>query len=65
MSPIRNQLIEMIDCLPEQEQLLLLEIAKRFIPDDVATQEDIAAHAAAMDDYRRGETVRHEDINWN
>ena len=23
------------------------------------------AHNAAMDDYRRGETVQHEDINWN
>ena len=65
MSPIKNQLVDMIDCLPEQELALLLEIVKRFIPDDVATPEDIAAHEAALEDYRRGETVRHEDIDWN
>ena len=30
-----------------------------------ATPDDIAAHAAAMEEYRRGETVAHEDIDWN
>ena len=45
----------MIDCLPEAEQSLLLEIARRFVPDDVATPDDldaIKAHAEA-----RGESV--------
>ena len=36
----------------------------RLAPDDVATPDDLAAHAAAMEQYRRGETVAHEDINW-
>ena len=34
-------------------------------PDDVATPDDLAAHATAMEEYRRGETVTHEEINWN
>ena len=65
MSPIRKQLDEMIDCLPEQEQILLFEIVKRFVPDDIATADDLAAIEAARAEYTRGETVSHERINWN
>ena len=65
MSPIRKQLDEMIDCLPEQEQILLFEIVKRFVPDDIATADDLAAIEAARAEYARGETVSHEEINWN
>ena len=65
MEPVRNRLVEMIDCLPEQEQLLVLEIVKRFIPDDVATPEDLADIEAADETFARGEFVRHEDIDWD
>ena len=65
MSPIREQLVGMIDCLPEADQSLLLEIVKRFIPDDVATPDDLAAIQAAREEYERGETVPHEAIDWN
>ena len=64
MSPIRNQLVEVIDILPETEQSLLLEIARRFMPDDVATQDDLAAIEAARAEYAAGETVPHDAINW-
>ena len=64
MSTIRNQLIELIDCLPESEQSLLLEIARRFIPDDVATPDDIAAHNRAMEEYKRGEAIEEDAIKW-
>ena len=65
MSPIKNQLVDVIDVLPETEQLLLLEIAKRFISDDVATDDDLAAIRAAREEFARGETVSHDNINWN
>lgn len=65
MSPIREQLVGMIDCLPETEQSLLLEIVKRFIPDDVATPDDLVAIQTAREEYVCGETVSHEAINWN
>lgn len=65
MSPIREQLVEMIDCLPETEQTLLLEIARRFVPDDVATPDDLSAIEAARKEFADGETVRHDAINWN
>ena len=64
MSPIRNQLVNMIDCLPEQEQALLYEIAKRFMADDIATADDIEAITIARTEYNNGETVDHNAINW-
>lgn len=64
MSPIKKQLIDVIECLPEQEQALLFEIAKRFVPDDVATEDDISAIQTARKEYSNGETVSHNDINW-
>lgn len=64
MSPIKKQLVEMIDCLPEQEQILVFEIVKRFVSDDVATADDLRAIQAAHEEYTRGETVNHSNINW-
>ena len=54
MSPIKKQLIDVIDYLPEKEQTLLLEIAKRFVSDDVATQDDILAIQTARKEYENG-----------
>ena len=65
MSPVRNQLVSMIDYLPEQEQMLLLEIVKRFMSDDVATPDDLQAIEAARAEYANGETVSHDAINWD
>ena len=65
MSPIREQLIGVIDCLPEQEQSLLLEIARRFLPDDTATPDDLRDIQQARAEDVSGETVPHEAINWD
>ena len=65
MSPIREQLVGVIDCLPEREQSLLLEIARRFLSDDVATPDDMEAIQEARADYMNGQTVPHNAINWN
>ena len=65
MSPIREQLVGVIDCLPETEQSLLLEIARRFLPEDTASPGDLEAIREARAEYARGQTVPHEAINWN
>ena len=65
MNPIKKQAFEVFDLLTDQEQTLVFELIKRLAPDDIATADDIANHAAAMEDYRRGETVSHQDINWS
>ena len=51
MPPIREQLVGVIDCLPETEQSLLLEIARRFLPDDVATPDDLEEFRACQQGY--------------
>lgn len=65
MSPIRDQLVGVIDSLPELEQSLLLEIARRFAGDDVATPDDLEAIEAARSEYANGKTVSHAAINWD
>ena len=60
---------EMLDMLPNDEQLFALEFVKRLVlawdPDYTkATPAEVAVHDAAIDDYRRSETVSHDDINW-
>ena len=65
MSPIREQLVGVIDCLPETEQSLLLEIARRFLPEDTASPDDLEAIREARAEYATGQTVPHEAINWN
>ncbi len=65
MSPIRNKLVDVIDSLPEQEQFLLFEIAKRFLPDDIATEDDLKAIATARKEYEQGATLDHNKINWD
>lgn len=65
MSPIKNQLLEIIDCMPEQEQILLFEIARRFVSDDVATADDLQAIQEAQKEYTEGKTVNHNDIDWD
>ncbi len=65
MLPIREQLVTVIDYLPETELALLLEVARRFIPDDVATADDLEAIRIARKEYENGETISHDDINWD
>lgn len=65
MSPIREQLVGVIDCLPEAEQSLLLEIARRFLSDDVATPDDLNEIQAARKEYASGQTISHGAINWD
>ena len=61
---ITKQIVDMVDLLPIEEQKLVLEIVRRFVPDDVATEEDLTAIEAAREEYRAGHTVKHEDIHW-
>jgi hypothetical protein len=65
MDLVKQQAFEIFDLLSEQEQQLVYEIMKRLAPDDIATSDDIAAHTSAVEEYRRGETIKHEDINWD
>ena len=64
MMPIREQLVTVIDCLPEEEQALLLEIAQRFLPDHIATPDDLGTIRIAREEYAQGEFYTDKDIDW-
>ena len=65
INSVKQQAFQVFDLLQEREQNLVFELIKSLAPDDVATPDDIAEHEAAMEAYRRGEYVRHEDIKWD
>ena len=62
---VKAQIVRMIDFIPDRELPIILEVVKRFAADDFATEDDLKAHRLAMQEYERGETVSHNDINWD
>jgi hypothetical protein len=61
----RARAFEIFDLLPDGKQNLIYELIISLVPDDVATPEMIANHEIAMGEYLRGETVDHDDIDWD
>lgn len=33
--------------------------------DTIATEDDLKSHRLAMEEYERGKTISHNDINWD
>ena len=65
---IRNQIVQMLDNVPEQDLPALFEVILHFVPaekDDIATPEDLYAHDIAMQEYLAGEATPHEMIDWD
>jgi len=68
MTSVRAQIVNMVEQIPDGDLQTVLEVMRHFIPadaDDTATAEDINAHNIALNEYRAGETVPHDGINWN
>ena len=65
MAVLAKQITEMVEQLQEPEQVLVFEIVKRFFPDDVATSYDLEDIVVAREEFRNGETVNHDDIDWD
>ena len=61
----RTQVLEMLKLVPDSDISILLEVVRRFVPDDIATPDDIAAHEEGMREYYAGELISHEDIDWS
>ena len=65
---VKAQILEMINLVSDDELPILLEVVKRFVPvggEDAVTADDMIAHNAAMKEYLAGETVSHDEINWD
>lgn len=70
MSPRMHEIMELVEALPEKEQDFAYEFIKRLVlawdPDFTKlTPAEKKRLDIAMAEIERGETVRHEDINWD
>jgi len=62
MEEIANHLANHLN---EQEKFVVIEIMKRFLPDNVATDEDLQDIENARIEYMNNETTSHNDIDWD
>lgn len=62
---VRAKAFEIFDLLPLRKQSLVYELIISMMPDDIATPELISRHETAMAEFRQGETVDHENIDWS
>jgi len=51
--------------LNEPEQILVLELMKRLLPDYVATEEDLIDIAEAREELASGKAVNFYSIDWD
>jgi hypothetical protein len=52
-----RQISDVVELLPEREKILIFELAKCLIPDNVAMPEDLSDIKKARNEYERGECV--------
>jgi len=65
MEVVKTKMFEIFDLLPKRKQNLVYELVVSLVPDDVATPELIKNHEIAMTEYLQGETMDHDDIDWD
>ena len=65
MSATRQKLHTLVDLVEESGLDTLYNVMIRFIPEDDPLPDELTAHAAAIEEYNRGEYIRDEDIEWN
>jgi len=61
----RQSLHTLVDMVDEMGIETLYNVMIKFIPEAEPLPDEIEAHKIAMEEYKRGETVAHDDINWD
>jgi|GEM_PF-1335086 len=63
---IAQQIGEMVEQMPENRQVLILEMVKIMLaPDDFLSDEDIEDIARARREFAHGGGINHDDIDWD
>jgi hypothetical protein len=65
MVATRKRLHSLVDMVEESGLNTLYNVMIRFIPEDTPLPDEVAAHAIAVEEYRRGEVFSADDINWD
>jgi len=59
---LTTKINEMVDVLDESEKMIIFEILKRFVSDNIATSEDLRDIAIAEQEFATGMTGSWENI---
>jgi hypothetical protein len=62
---ITDQIQDVVRKLESPDQYLVLEVAKRLIPDYIATDDDLDQIVAARQEFAAGQTVGMNSIDWD
>lgn len=63
---LAQQINFIVEQMPEEEQVLVLELVKRIVsPDDVLSDEDVADIEQARREYAKGVAVPMDAIDWD
>ena len=65
MNVSRQQVHELVDIINPSELNIIYHVLAKFIPEDIATPDEIEAIQIGRDEFLRGETVSHDDIDWD
>jgi hypothetical protein len=61
----RQKLHTLVDMVEEKGLDTLYNVMIRFIPEVEPLPDEIDSHAAAMEEIRRGEVYRDDEIDWD
>jgi len=65
MNVSRQQLHNIIDVVDLGALDVLYQVLIKFMPEDEPTPDEIEAIRMGREEIKRGETVRHDDIDWD
>ena len=65
MNTTRQSLHTLVDLVEETGLDTLYNVMIRFIPEVEPLPDEVAAHAVAVEEVRRGEVFHDDEIDWN
>jgi len=61
----RQNLHTLVDMVDDVGLETLYNVMIRFIPEVEPFDDEISSHKIAVEEYKKGDTVSHNEINWN
>ena len=65
MIATRQQIHDIVDAIDAKELDVIYKVLVKFMPEDEPTPDEIEAIRKGREEFLRGETVSHNDIDWD
>jgi len=65
MLATRQQLHTLVDMLEDNVLDIMYNVMIRFIPEVEPLPDEIESHIHAMEEFKRGDVVGHDEIDWS